>query len=91
MLPDDDDGATEAPGTGTVEVLAGDSAWSIVLVDSRTTVTPGRRTSPQAMLTGDPSELFLYLWGRVPGDTLERHGDETRIALLRSRLAAATQ
>ena len=43
------------------------------------------------MLTGDPSELFLYLWGRAPGDTLERRGDETRIALLRSRLAAATQ
>jgi uncharacterized protein (TIGR03083 family) len=91
MLSGDDGAAAEVPSTGTVEVLAGDSAWSIVLEDSRTAVTPGRRTSPHAMLTGDPSELFLFLWGRVPGETLERHGDETLIAALRSRLAAATQ
>lgn len=91
MLSGDDGAAAEVPGTGTVELLAGDSAWSIVLEDSRTTVTPGRRTSPHAMLTGDPSELFLYLWGRVPVDGLTRRGDETRIVLLRSRLAAATQ
>jgi uncharacterized protein (TIGR03083 family) len=91
MLSGDEAAATEMPGTGTVEVLAGDLAWSVVLEDSRTTVTPGRRTSPHAVLTGDPSELFLYLWGRVPGETLERRGDESRIALLRSRLAAATQ
>lgn len=91
MLSGDDAAATEVPGTGTVEVLAGDSAWSVVLEDSRTTVTRGRRTSPHAVLTGDPSELFLYLWGRMPGETLERRGDESLIALLRSRLAAATQ
>ncbi len=91
MLSGDEGAATQVPGTGRVEVLAGDSAWSIVLEESRTTVTPGRRTSPHAMLTGDPSELFLYLWGRVPIDGLTRRGDDTRIALLRSRLAAATQ
>jgi hypothetical protein len=91
MLSGDDEAASEAPGTGTVELLAGDRAWSVVLEDSRTVVTPGRRTSPHAVLSGDPAELFLYLWGRVPGDTLERRGDESRIALMRSRLAAATQ
>ena len=91
MLAGDEAAATEVPGTGRVEVLAGDSAWSVVLEDSNTTVTPGRRTSPHAVLTGDPAELFLYLWGRVPGETLERRGDESRIALMRSRLAAATQ
>lgn len=91
MLSGDDEAATGVPGTGTVELLAGDSAWSVVLEDSRTVVTPGRRTSPHAVLSGDPAELFLYLWGRLPGDTLDRRGDESRIALMRSRLAAATQ
>ena len=91
MLAGEDDAAAAIPGTGTVEVLADDGAWSVVLEDTRTVVTPGRRTSPNATLSGDPAELFLYLWGRVPVDGLVRRGDETRIALLRSRLAAATQ
>jgi hypothetical protein len=43
------------------------------------------------VLSGDPGALFLYLWGRGPVDTLDRKGDESRIALVRSRLAAATQ
>jgi len=91
MLAGDEEAVATVPGTGTVEVLADDAAWSVVLEDTRTLVTPGRRTSPHATLSGDPADLFLYLWGRVPVDGLTRRGDETRIALLRSRLAAATQ
>jgi uncharacterized protein (TIGR03083 family) len=91
MLAGDEEASAAVPGTGTVELLAGDAAWSVVLEDSRTVVTPGRRTSPNAVLTGDPAALFLYLWGRAPVDTLTRRGDDSRIAVLRSRLAAATQ
>jgi uncharacterized protein (TIGR03083 family) len=91
MLAGDTAAATAVPATGRVEVLADDAAWSAVLEDARTVVTPGRRTSPNATLSGDPAALFLYLWGRVPVDGLTCRGDETRIALLRSRLAAATQ
>lgn len=91
MLAGDEDAATDVPGTGTVEMLADGAAWSVKLEDSRTVVTPGRRTSPDAVLSGDPGALFLYLWGRGPVDTLDRKGDESRIALVRSRLAAATQ
>lgn len=91
MLAGDADAAASVPATGTVEVLADEAAWSVAFEDTRTVVTPGRRTSPRATLSGDPGALFLYLWGRVPLDGLTRRGDETRIALLRSRLAAATQ
>jgi uncharacterized protein (TIGR03083 family) len=91
MLAGDAEASGTAPGTGTVELLAGDASWSVLLEDARTLVTPGRRTSPHAVLSGEPAELFLYLWGRVPLDALSRRGDESRIALLRSRLAAATQ
>jgi uncharacterized protein (TIGR03083 family) len=91
MLAGDEEASTSVPGTGTVELLAGDDAWSVALEDSRTLVAPGRRTSPNAVLSGDPAALFLYLWGRVPIDAVTRRGDESRIALLRSRLAAATQ
>ncbi len=91
MLAGDDDAAAAVPGSGTVEVLTNDAAWSVRLEDARTVVSPGRRTSPDAVLTGDPAEVFLYLWGRAPVDTLTRRGDESRIAAMRSRLAAATQ
>jgi uncharacterized protein (TIGR03083 family) len=91
MLAGDEEEGTASPSTGTVEVLAGDAAWSVVLENTRTVVTPGRRTSPAATLSGDPGELFLYLWGRVPVDRLACRGDESLITLLRSRLAAATQ
>ncbi len=91
MLAGDTDAAASVPAGGTVEVLADDAAWSVVFEDARTVVSPGRRTSPNATLSGDSTALFLYLWGRVPVDGLTRRGDETRIAMLRSRLAAATQ
>lgn len=91
MLAGDEEAASAVPGHGTVEVLADDSAWSVRLDDTHTVVSPGRRTSPDAVLTGDPAELLLYLWGRAPIDTLTRHGDESRIVSMRERLAAATQ
>lgn len=91
MLDGDDEAAAAVPGTGTVEVVAGDAAWSVALEKARTVVTPGRRTSPGAVLTGDPAALFLYLWGRGPLDGLTRKGDESLITTLRARLAAATQ
>jgi hypothetical protein len=91
MLAGEDEAAAEGPGTGTVEILADGASWSVLLEESRTVVTPGRRTSPGAVLSGDPAALFLYLWGRESLDTLTRRGDESLIAALRSRLAAATQ
>jgi uncharacterized protein (TIGR03083 family) len=91
MLAGEDEAAAEGPGTGTVEVLAGDAAWSIVLEEARTVVTPGRRTSPGAVLAGDPAALFLYLWGRGPLDSVTQKGDPSLVAAMRLRLAAATQ
>lgn len=91
MLGGEDEAAAEVPGSGTVNVATAGDAWSIRLEDARTVVEPGAHASPDAELSGDPGELFLYLWGRAPLDTLTRTGDESRIALMRARLAAATQ
>jgi uncharacterized protein (TIGR03083 family) len=91
MLGGEDEAAVEVPGTGTVNVVSDGASWSVRLEDARTVVEPGMYTSPDAELSGDPGELFLYLWGRAPIDTLTRTGDESRIALMRARLAAATQ
>jgi uncharacterized protein (TIGR03083 family) len=91
MLGGDDEAAADVPGTGTVNVHAGGSAWSVRLEDTGTVVEPEAHPSPDAELSGESGDVFLYLWGRVPLDALTRTGDETRIALMRARLAAATQ
>jgi uncharacterized protein (TIGR03083 family) len=91
MLAGEDESDEPENTPGTVEILADGAAWSIVLEKGRIVVTPGRRTSPGAVLSGDPAALFLYLWGRGPLDVLTQKGDESLIAAVRSRLAAATQ
>jgi uncharacterized protein (TIGR03083 family) len=91
MLGGEDEAAAEVPGTGTVNVVSGGTSWSVRLEDARTVVEPGAQASPDAELSGDPKDVFLYLWGRGPIDTLTSTGDGSRIALMRARLAAATQ
>lgn len=91
MLGGDDEAAADVPGTGTVNIAAGGASWSVRLENTGTVVEPAAHPLPDAELSGDPGELFLYLWGRAPIDTLTQTGDESRIALMRARLAAATQ
>ena len=43
------------------------------------------------MLTGDPSDVLLWLWGRVPDDRVEQAGDAETHRLMRTRLVMATQ
>jgi uncharacterized protein (TIGR03083 family) len=91
MLDGDDEGAAEAPGAGSVNVIAGDSSWSVLLSDATTKVAEGKKPGADAELTGDPADLFLYLWGRAGIDALSVGGDESKVELLRARLVAATQ
>lgn len=91
MLGGEDEAAVAVPGTGTVNIACAGASWSVRLEDARTVVEAGAQASPDAELSGDPGELFLYLWGRAPLETLTRTGDESRIALMRARLAVATQ
>ena len=68
MLAGDDEAAAEVPGTGTVEVLADDAAWSVRArglahgCDARAQNVAATRRSRAI-----PVQLFLYLWGRGAG------------------------
>jgi hypothetical protein len=44
-----------------------------------------------AMLTGDSSDVLLWLWGRVSDDRVEQAGDLEAHRLMRTRLVMATQ
>ena len=100
MLAGEEDAAAQAPGVATVvlrvndtrDTTAGDAAsWTVKLEEAGTAITTGRAASPDAVLSGDAATMFLYLWGRADVEQLSREGDAAAVALMRARLAAATQ
>jgi uncharacterized protein (TIGR03083 family) len=92
MLAGDWSEAPEEGATGQrVTVAAGSRAWTVTLGRESIEVVAVDPGTAEARLTGEPSDLDLWLWGRVPDDRLERSGDDAVIRSLRSRLALATQ
>lgn len=83
------DTAEDEPGA-IVSVRTGDHAWRVALdrdaVEVRAGVGPA-----DAIVTGEPSELLLWLWGRRPDAAVSVTGEQDAIAALRRRLTAATQ
>jgi len=80
----------DGPGRGTVAVRTGDHIW-------RTTLTAGeahlsREPGPaEAVVSGEPSELLLWLWGRRPDSAVSREGDKELLTAFRERLRVVTQ
>lgn len=79
-----------APGRGTVAVRTGDHIWRATLhADSMQLARePGHA---DAVVSGEPSELLLWLWGRRPDSAVTREGDDELVRGLRERLRVVTQ
>jgi uncharacterized protein (TIGR03083 family) len=80
----------DGPGRGTVAVRTGDHIWRVTLRpdDVGLERSPGRA---DAVLSGEPSELLLWLWGRRPDSAVTAEGAPELVAALRRRLSAVTQ
>jgi sugar phosphate isomerase/epimerase len=82
----------EDPSAGgkRVAIETGGTAWTVTLDPASVAVArgPGPR---DASLSGGPSDVLLWLWGRAGDDRVRRSGDAAALALLRTRLALATQ
>jgi uncharacterized protein (TIGR03083 family) len=74
----------------SIVVRTGPAAWTVGLAADRIDVTVGAGRS-DAVLTGEPSELLLWLWGRRGDSAVRVTGDEAAVAALRDRLKIATQ
>lgn len=85
-----DDVGADAPGRGTVAVRTGGDIWRVVLAADGVEVLrePG---AADAVVSGEPSELYLWLWGRRPDSAVSLEGDPVLLAGLRSRLHVVTQ
>jgi uncharacterized protein (TIGR03083 family) len=74
----------------TVAIRTGDHAWRVTLDQEEVTLTEGPGRS-HATVSGEPSELLLWLWGRRPISAVTVDGDEAVVGELRERLSLATQ
>ena len=73
-----------------IDISTGGRTWQVVLDREAVSVTAGGGEA-DARLTGDPSDVLLWLWGRVPDDRVEQAGDAETHSLMRTRLVMATQ
>lgn len=46
---------------------------------------------PRAVISGTAAQIYLYLWGRLPGSALTREGDAGVLAVLDARLEAGIE
>jgi uncharacterized protein (TIGR03083 family) len=74
----------------TVLIRTGDHAWRVTFKPDGTEVTT--QLGPfDALLSAEPSELLLYLWGRRPLSAVAAEGDAAVLSGFRELLVAATQ
>lgn len=85
-----EDVSPEAGAGRTTAVRTGLAGWRVTLQPDRVDVTtePGET---HATVTGEPSELLLWLWGRRPDEVVRIEGDPAVVTALRDRLRLATQ
>ena len=80
-----------APGSGErVLIRTGEYAWTVRLDVDRVQVQRGPGPS-DAVITADPSDLLLWLWGRRPDNVMHVEGERAAAAALRAALVTATQ
>jgi uncharacterized protein (TIGR03083 family) len=80
----------DGPGRGTVAVRTGDHIWRAAL--NPDDVELSREPGPcDAVVSGEPSELLLWLWGRRPDGAVTLEGDQQLMAGFRERLKVVTQ
>jgi uncharacterized protein (TIGR03083 family) len=85
-----DDVGPDGPGRGTVAVRTGDHIWRQTLTADEAQLS--REPGPaDAVVSGEPSELLLWLWGRRPDSAVQREGDHELLAAFRERLRVVTQ
>ncbi|MDQ3781566.1 MAG: maleylpyruvate isomerase family mycothiol-dependent enzyme [Actinomycetota bacterium] len=96
--------ATFTDSGRVIDIDAGQQRWAL-LMGKMTGTSPNSGTDydidvavvvdevphPDAVISGTPGKLDLWLWGRAPGETIDIAGDPALADLLRSIAVEATQ
>jgi uncharacterized protein (TIGR03083 family) len=84
------DDADDAATGQRVSIETGGRWWDVILDRGAMTVSDGDDPS-DARLSGEPSDVLLWLWGRAGDDRVTYEGDAETHRVLRERLTMATQ
>jgi hypothetical protein len=84
------DDADDAMTGQRVAITTGGRTWRVVL-DREAVIVHDGEGPADASLTGDPSDVLLWLWGRAADDRVTMGGDAAAHGLMRERLTMATQ
>jgi uncharacterized protein (TIGR03083 family) len=82
---------TEAPVDAAVRITSRGRSWTVDANAAAVVVDRSADGAVAAEIAGDPSALYLWLWGRAGTEGLMLGGDHTVVESLRHRLAEATQ
>jgi uncharacterized protein (TIGR03083 family) len=79
-------------GSGQViGVAASTRVWRVELRESSVDISRELPHDADALVLGDPQDVYLWLWGRRDDDAVRITGDRAGATALRTALAAATQ
>jgi hypothetical protein len=77
-----------------VAVSAADRRWLAIFEPGRSVARRVEETDAQtadAMVSGQPMEVYLWSWGRLPDQSVRISGDQEAVARLWTLLRPATQ
>ncbi|MFY9806967.1 MAG: maleylpyruvate isomerase family mycothiol-dependent enzyme [Pseudonocardiaceae bacterium] len=83
-----------SPQQGSVALSAADRRWLAIFESGRCTARRVEETdarSADAMVCGNPTEIYLWCWGRLPDQSVRISGDQEAVAQLWTLLRPATQ
>ncbi|MGH3767375.1 MAG: maleylpyruvate isomerase family mycothiol-dependent enzyme [Pseudonocardiaceae bacterium] len=83
-----------SPQRGTVALSAAERRWLALFEPGRSTaqrVDEAAARSADARVSGDPMDLYLWSWGRLPDQSVDISGDQEAVARLWTLLRPATQ
>ena len=86
-----EEGDTEHPVDATVRITAAGRSWTIRADSTSVEVTQGAEGEAAAEIFGDPTAVYLWLWGRAGDDAIQTAGDEDVVRAFRGRLAESTK
>jgi uncharacterized protein (TIGR03083 family) len=82
---------TEHPVDAVVAIETGGHRWRCDVTEAVVDVVAESAEPADATVTGEPSDVFRWLWGRAGDEAVQIAGDATAVAELRLRLAEAGQ
>jgi uncharacterized protein (TIGR03083 family) len=77
---------SQHPVDAVVAVQTGGRTWFCDVRKRSATIADRSAVAPAATVSGEPQQVFLWLWGRTPDSSVDRTGDAAAIAELRARL-----